>query len=108
MSFWEQFGFGYDDQFSEIDKSKGNEIWGNSGMETVEARTEMRDSVSNLPQGEIQDTEGICQTCGKSVEDEIRLGNGLCMACWDYVVEKLDWNTKIFPDVPQYKAILNR
>ena len=56
---------------------------------------------SSLPTEAINESIGKCETCNT----EGILGNGLCVDCWDYVVDFSSASAKEWPDTKQYKAI---
>ena len=59
------------------------------------------ESIINLPTGKIESRHNACETCGRVAI----LGNGLCVKCWDYVVDNSSANSKVWPDASQYLTI---
>ena len=69
------------------------------------AKGELSESKRQLPEGSVYESDGNCHTCGKYAEG---LGNGLCMKCWDFVVDYSPATIQIWPDAIQYEEIYNR
>jgi hypothetical protein len=65
------------------------------------AKSDTLDILVNLPTGKIESRHNACETCGRVAI----LGNGLCMKCWDYVVDNSSANSKLWPDANQYREI---
>jgi len=61
----------------------------------------LRETIATLPTGKIEARHNACETCGRVAI----LGNGLCVKCWDYVVDNSSANSKLWPDASQYLTI---
>ena len=57
------------------------------------------------PQAEVIETHGRCKACGSKTQ---QLGNGICVKCWDYVVNNSSANIQIWPDAIQVAEIVKR
>ena len=71
----------------------------------LKAKKEMNESKRQLPIGKVHESDGNCQTCGTYAEG---LGNGLCVKCWDFVVDYSNAHIMLWPDTIQYEEIYNR
>lgn len=86
MSFWANIGI------ADYDEQENNDSI---------AKSDTLDILVNLPTGKIESRHNACETCGRVAI----LGNGLCMKCWDYVVDNSSANSKFWPDASQYLTI---
>ena len=69
-----------------------------TGLEYVDT---IYNTVTQLPKTNIDASFGFCETCDTHAE----LGNGLCVDCWDYVIDHTNWNSKVWPDKDEFDKI---
>ena len=106
MSFWNSIAAMADDNAD--DDGADNSRW-TADVSSLNEIAEKKDrlvanlyeSIINLPTGEIEVTHRECEVCGQVAI----LGNGLCVKCWDYVVDNSSANSKLWPDASQYLTI---
>jgi len=100
MSFWKQIFSDLDENGDGFDKVNGkffttlNEV--NKEKITKAQWTASAQKLTNsinLPIGKVIDSDGQCGTCGTIAI----LGNGLCVTCWDYVVDHSSHNSTLWP-----------
>ena len=112
MSFWNTIGIAMADDNE--DKADHVVQSGNYGRFTpamdesiehnVKGNNEIKTAIVNLPTGKIEARHNACETCGHVAI----LGNGLCVRCWDYVVNNSSATAKNWPDAIQYREIKAR
>ena len=80
-------------------------FWSNIGLEENEsvsqAQQELVGTYGNLPTDEVNASHGKCETCNK----ESVLGNGLCVKCWDFVVDNSSSSSSIWPNAQAHRNL---
>lgn len=91
MGFWDTIGLAT----PEDEQRENKEAW-------AKLATVLSEAGRNLPKASIQETDGECLTCGEWG----KLGNNLCLDCWDYVVDQTSPNHPEWPDANQLRKIV--